>query len=121
MASRGGKGRVRVELDEARLRRRFEGNFDRAQVALDTQVLRDSTPYVPMDQGELTNSGERATEPGSGKVIWDKVYAWAQYNRLPNKSRDTHPLASVRWFEVAKAIKKKSWLALAKRIGGGNK
>lgn len=115
MSKRSG---VKVDIDFGRIERRLEGNVDQAQQILDSQVLKDSTPYVPMDTGNLAQSGVRATNIGSGEVVWDAPYAGRQYEGLPNKARDVHPLAVSRWFEAAKAVRKKVWLEVAKRAGG---
>lgn len=109
---------VEVRVDWAALKDRLGKNVDKAQAALDIQILKDCDPYIPWDQGELRNDGVRSTEPGSGFVRWLKSYAFRQYNSLPNKSHDAHPQAVLRWFEAAKAVKKEAWLRIAKRIGG---
>lgn len=118
MSSPRGKGGVTIDIDFDALERRFSRNAGQAQCALDTQVLKDCDPYLPYDSGNLRNSGIRATKPGTGKVIWNAVYTWVQYNLLPKKSHDTHPQATMRWFEAAKAVRKEAWLRVAKRIGG---
>ena len=116
MAARNG---VEVKVDWRALGEKLAKNTKLAQAALDLQILKDCDPYVPADTLNLRNSGIRATKPGSGQVIWDAVYAWAQYHGLPNKAHDKHPQAVLRWFEAAKAVRKDAWLRIAKRIGGG--
>jgi len=110
---------VRIDLDEVRLKRRLSGNADNAQKVLDLQVMKDCEPYVPADTMNLTRSAQRASDIGSGVVKWDGPYAAAQYYHLPSKSHNKHPLAVMRWFEAAKAVRKAVWLRVAKNAGGG--
>lgn len=112
---------VKIDVDWAKLQRELLDNVDKAQAQLDIQVLKDSTPYVPRDSGNLVRSGIAATHPGDGKVIWDAPYAESQYYGLPNKAQDRHPQAVRYWFEAAKAARKDAWLRVAKRIGGRRK
>lgn len=118
MASRSGKGGVTVDVDWGKLEGELLDGVKRGQAALDMQVLKDCDPYIPADSMNLRNSGVRATKPGDGKVIWDAVYAWIQYNALPSKAHDVHPQAVLRWFEAAKAVQKEAWLRVARRAGG---
>lgn len=106
--------RITGDFGAARLRR----NREQAQMILDTQVLKDTTPYVPRDTGTLAQSGQRASRLGSGKLEWDAPHARAQYYRLPNKARDKHPLAVMRWFEHSKSANKAAWVRVAKATGG---
>ncbi len=92
-------------------------NVEQAQKILDSQVMKDTDPYVPMDSGTLKDSAIRAsTTPG--EIVYDGPYAKAQYYGLPNKSKDKHPLAVKGWFEAAKAANKATWLRVAKKAGG---
>lgn len=109
---------VRIDIEWGRIESELVANVDKAQHVLDAQVLKDTTPYVPMDTGNLANSGVRATNIGSGSVTWDAPYAARQYYDAPNKANDVHPLATTFWFEAAKAACKATWLRVAKRAGG---
>lgn len=106
---------VTVDIDWAKLQRRFTGNVEQAQQALDSQILADTEPFVPFDQGDLARSGIRS-EPGF--IKWDTPYARKQYYDLPNKSRARHPAATTYWFEAAKALHRRKWIALVKKLGG---
>ena len=107
---------VRADVNWSRIQREFEnGTYPQAQKILDLQVLKDSTPYVPRDTGNLTQSGIRATDIGSGEVIWDAPYADEQYYGKPSKAKDVHPQAVMQWFEAAKAARKDAWMRVAKR------
>ena len=58
---------IDVQFDGGELLRRFEERGKTAQVWLDSEILRSTEPFVPMDQGDLIGSGVRGTVPGS---VW---------------------------------------------------
>jgi hypothetical protein len=97
-----------------KLKLRLGAGVTRSQQIIDTQVMKDSTPYVPFDTGTLANSVILGTDVGSGTVRWSAVYAEAQYKGMPNKSKAAHPLATTYWFEAAKAVNKDKWIRVAK-------
>ena len=105
-------------LDEHRIKGRYSKAKEKAQKWLDNEVLKDSEPYVPRKSGMLVKSGVLGTKLGSGKIIYNQVYARAQYYGLPNKSKAVHPKATKQWFESAKAEKKSKWLSGVKKIAG---
>ena len=89
---------------------RFSPIYQKAQKWLDNEVLKDSTPYVPMATGNLVGSGIRGTVIGSGKVIYNAPYAKScYYAKSRNFSKEKHPQASAQWFEKSKAAKGKAW------------
>ena len=49
------------------------------QVRVDEAVVRFSTPYVPFQSGVLADSPVRATQYGSGVVVWPGPYAHYMY------------------------------------------
>ena len=101
--------------------RRFNNQYDRAQMWLDNQVIQDSTPYVPMNTGALFKSAITGTELGSGEVVWDTPYARrCYYGENFNFRKDKHPHAQAYWFEAAKAANKATWIRTAKRKAGGS-
>jgi len=105
---------VRLSFDTNRVKKRILTRMSRVQAALDTQVLKDSNFYIPKDTGNLESSGVRGTIPGSGKVIWDSKYARKlYYNPQYNFSKDSNPNAAGKWFERAKARRKKQWRKIA--------
>lgn len=85
----------------------------KAQQFVDSEVLRLTDPYIPMDTGILKSSGIRHTKVGSGDVIWDTPYARRQY--FENKGSG---LRGQRWFHRMKADNKDTILNGAKRISG---
>lgn len=89
---------------------RFHPRYEAAQKFLDSEVLKDSAPYVPMRTGYLMNSGNSGTTIGSGKVVYNAPYARAMYyGNGMNFSKAKHPQACAQWFEKAKALKLDSW------------
>ena len=105
---------VTITLDKS-LRPRLHGAADRAQSVVDAQVMKDTAPYVPMDSGHL--SQDAVSNPAPGVIRWEGPYAANQYYNLPNKARDKHPLAVMRWFEAAKAANKTKWIRVAQKAG----
>lgn len=90
---------------------RFNKKYSAAQKFLDSEVLRDSAPYVPMRTGNLMNSGVTGTVIGSGKIEYNAPYAKCMYYGVGfHFSKDKHPQACAQWFEKAKAAKKDAWL-----------
>jgi len=84
-----------------------------AQKALDTQVLKDSNYFVPVDEHTLEKSGVIAS--AGGEVKWDTPYARKQYHEYEHKSTDVNSNARWKWFEWAKSLKLAVWLAIAKK------
>ena len=106
-----------VKVDMDRVLPRLIGNVERAQRILDSQVMADTSVYVPAESLNLRNEGIRASF-NPGEIEWPGPYAAKQYYEFPNKSTAVHPLASMRWFEVAKAANLAKWLRVAKKAGG---
>jgi hypothetical protein len=84
------------------------------QRVLDTQVLKDSNFFIPMDNHFLERSGILHSKLGEGLIKWQTVYARRlYYNPQYNFSKDKNPNAQGLWFEAAKALYKKKWLKMA--------
>ena len=95
-----------------RLRKRMES----IQPAFDTQVLKDSNYFAPMDTGNLKASGVTGSQIGSGILVWNTPYAKKMYYGVGyNFSKDSNPNARAKWFEEAKAQHLKSWEGMANR------
>jgi hypothetical protein len=71
----------------------------------------DTKPYVPYLSNALRASAELASVPEAGLLIYDTVYARAQYYGLPGK---TTPGTCMQWFEASKAANRYKWLEIAK-------
>jgi hypothetical protein len=92
---------------------RLNAVTEKAQFMLDQRVLADSNQFVPHDMGTLEESGILASE--GGQIEWDTPYARYQYYEAPNKSKDVNPRATMKWFEVAKRLYKKTWVSIAQK------
>lgn len=112
---------------------KWEGRYSRAQMFVDSEVLRLSSPYIPFQSGMLEKSGILGTTVGSGEVIWNAPYARYLYygkvmvGRAPKKLTDKNlkfhgaPMRGAFWFERMKKDKGKSILDGAAKIAGGVK
>lgn len=114
---------VTVHFNASELKNELTRNGRMAQVMLDDAVKRDTDPYVPMDTGMLARSAQTASPSGSGTVVYDTPYAHRLYYGLDFNFRKTHhPLATAQWFEAAKSVNEKRWIAEVERIlKGGNR
>ncbi|HFJ9375106.1 TPA: minor capsid protein [Bacillus nitratireducens] len=102
--------RVNVQVDTHQIESKVMEATQKAQFALDEQVLKDSNFYAPEDTTELIRSGVRFSEPGTGHVEWNTPYARRlYYNPQYNFSKDVNPNAQGLWFEAAKAAHLVDW------------
>lgn len=89
---------------------RFAPRYAKAQKFLDSEVLRGCGPFVPMRTGHLMKSGNTGTVIGSGKVIYNALYAKkCFYARNTRFSKDKHPKACAQWIVPAKAEHLQEW------------
>ncbi len=89
---------------------------EKAQFALDQQVLKDSNFYIPKDTGELERSGIRFSRPGEGHIEWSTPYARRlYYNPQYNFSKQPNPNSSGLWFEEAKARHVRDWARIVEQ------
>lgn len=95
-------------------------DFSGAQKFLDSEILRTTTPFVPMRSGALRKSGQLGTVIGSGEVVWNAPYAKRQYYSTAT-SRVYDAQCGAKWFERSKAQNKSAWIRGVKKIAGGGK
>lgn len=93
-------------------------NFPAAQKFVDSEVLRLSDKYVPMDKGTLKGSGTRHTRIGAGEVVYRTPYAKRLYYN-PQYNFQGAPTRGGYWFERMKNDSKAQILKGAARITGG--
>lgn len=125
---------------------RLEGNFNRAQYALDSSVMTSMVPYMPHRDGSFIQRtrAESAALAGSGTVIaaaapmgrflyqgkvmvdpvtgspWARKYAEKVLTTRNLKFSKSHnPKAQAKWFDAAKAQDGDSWVNLVKETAGG--
>lgn len=94
----------------------------KVQKTVDSEVLRRSDPYVPMDTGFLKKSGILGTKIGSGEVVYNAVYADKNYYHNAGKGKQGTARGGLRgrfWFERMKADHLPDILKSAKNTAGG--
>lgn len=92
--------------------------YSRAQMFLDSEVLRLSSAYVPIRTSMLQKSGILGTVIGSGTVQWIAPYSKKQYYDTAD-TRFYDALRGGHWFERMKADHGKALIAKTKEIAGG--
>lgn len=126
---------IDVQFDSDDLLRRFEQRRNTAQIWLDSEILRSTEPFVPMDQGDLIGSGVRGTVPGSGLIVYYSPYAHYHYvglvrvGRAPKKLTNRkmnysqlHQAGQERgsaWFDHSKKVNLAAWIAGVERAMKG--
>lgn len=125
---------------------RFEKQYEKAQYELDSTIMTDMQPYMPMQTGTFINvtKGLSAAIAGSGNVyaaappfgrfLYEgKVMVdpetnspWARPGAkkiVTNKDLDyfkgRHPEVTSHWFDTAKKNHGKSWVNKTKKTAGG--
>jgi hypothetical protein len=110
----------RVSIDSDSLQGKYEARAREAQAFLDSEVIRQSRPYVPFVQGTLANTVV-VEEPG--KIVYVQPYARRQYYGDSFDFTPTfHPDAGARWTDRAKASFLPEWKRGVESIlKGGNR
>lgn len=99
-------------------RQKWQGNYSRSQIFVDSEVLRLSEPFTPLQTSMLIKSGTLGTDIGSGEVKWIAPYSAAQYYGNKRTSSATGALRGGMWFERMKAVHKGTIISGAKRLAG---
>ena len=127
---------------------RIERNIEKAQYFLDSQVMTDMVPYMPMQTGNFIQRTREmsAAIAGSGKVVAaappmgrflyegkvmvgvDSHSPFARYgekkvvtDRDLQYSTAAHPKVEKKWFDAAKRDHGSDWVKMAKKVAGGAK
>lgn len=138
------KGDMTLDLDLSR----FEQSLEEAQLMLDSQIMADMLPYMPMQTGTFQNvtRAMSAAIAGSGKVVAaappmgrflyegkvmvgvDSHSPFARYgekkvvtDRDLQYSTAAHPKVEKKWFDAAKRDHGSDWIRMAKKVAGGGK
>lgn len=101
--------------------RRWPRQYTRAQMFVDSEVLRLSEPYTPLLTGTLIKTSILGTHIGSGLVEWIAPYSRDQYYLPKRPGSRTGPLRGPKWFERMKTVSGKTIIAGAKKIAGGGR
>ena len=110
-------GKAELTWNQGSLAKRQQ-NFQKAQIFVDSEVLRLCSPLVPFQTGMLDKSGKLGTEIGSGEVRYIAPYAAAQYYNTA-ESRPYDSQRGAKWFERMKVGHKKEIFIGARKIAGG--
>ena len=124
-------GTARLDWDPS-FTSKWQGNYDKAQQFVDSEVLRICDPKVPLQSSMLKKSGTLGTVIGSGEVDWIAPYARYQYygklmvgpapKTLTDIDLEYHsgePQRGAFWFERMKAESGAQIIAGAKQFAGG--
>lgn len=114
---------VRVKFDRAHFAARMAAGKNHCGPILAQQILDDSRPFTPHDQGTLEDSGRVEQIGEDYAATWNTVYAAYQwYGCWPDGSHvvrqhDTsiNAHASTQWAEHAKDAHGKEWDEVFKR------
>lgn len=114
---------VIVKLDRAHLAARMRAAKAHCGPILAQQILDDSRPFTPHDQGTLEDSGRVEQIGEDWAATWNTVYAAYQwYGCWPDGSHvvrhhDTsiNAQATTQWAEAAKDRYGKDWAIVAQR------
>ena len=117
---------IRIDFDISAidtLKEKLSSRRNKAQEVLDSAVMKDTDPFVPMRQGTLASSVLRSTKAGSGEVVYDTPYARHMYYGVhyrtgtPFKySTLKHPLACKEWVKASKAVNLEKWKREVKEV-----
>jgi hypothetical protein len=89
-----------------------------AQKFVDSEILRLSEPFTPMQTGSLIKSGQLGTDVGSGEVSWIAPYSRRQYYAARKPGSETGALRGPFWFERMRQVHGERIINGAKRIAG---
>lgn len=115
IVTKGGKAELVWNAD---FKPKWQRRYTRAQMFVDSEILRLSEPFTPKQTGMLVLSGTLGTQIGSGEVKWIAPYARAVYYRPGAIGRNTGPLRGNFWFSRMKAVYGRAIIAGAKRMAG---
>ena len=117
---------IRIDFDISAidtLKEKLSSRRNKAQEVLDSAVMKDTDPFVPMRQGTLASSVLRSTNAGSGEVVYDTPYARHMYYGVHYKtgtpfkySTLKHPLACKEWIKASKAVNMEKWKKEVKEV-----
>ena len=99
---------------------RLPGRRGIAHAALDSQIIKDTDPFVPFRTGMLASSPLRSSQPGI--IHYNTPYARSCYYGVGwNFRKAFHPQATWRWLEKSKPIWIKRWTRIVASILAGGR
>jgi hypothetical protein len=119
IVTKSGGSQLRFKLEyKQEFLGKWQRRYQNAQDYVDSEVLRLSEKYTPLQTGMLVKSGILGTDIGSGTVQWIAPYARKQYYSPRTPGSETGPLRGPFWFRRMKAVSGKRIVRGAKRIAG---
>lgn len=129
--------KVKVKFDGNKRMLEDRRKLTKCKKKLIIQVIKDTTPYVPMQEGELYKSAITNQNRYKDKIVWNGPYARFLYNGLlmvgvlsrrawarRGEVKETvkkalnygkkHPLAGPQWYLRSKDKNKNKWVKLTK-------
>lgn len=112
---------VKVTLDRAHLAARMRAGKEHCGPILAQQIIDDSRPFTPHDQGILESSARVERIGEDYAATWNTVYAAYQYygcwpdgsHRITQHDTSINPEASTQWAEKAKQRHGREWETVA--------
>lgn len=131
--------KVKVEFDKNKILSKEKLRKQKSKKALINQIIKDTTPYVPMQEGTLYQSAISNQTRYDDKIVWNGPYArflyfgkvmigkithraWAKEGEtkiVTNKALTygrTHPLAGPKWYERAKKACNVKWIKIVEGV-----
>ena len=105
---------VTIKTDRARIAARINAGIASAIPAVSEQALADCNEYCRVDQGQLKESSQTASDVKAGKLAWNTPYARRVYY-TGTPSKDQNPNASLMWCETAHDAHGKEWNEIAQK------
>lgn len=108
---------VTVKFDRAHLTARMKAAKDHVGPIMAQQILDDSRPFTPHDQGTLEDSGRPEKIGDDWAATWNTVYAAYQYygcwpdgsHRITQHDTSINARATTQWAEAARNEYGKDW------------
>ncbi len=97
----------------------WQHRYSAAQQFVDSEVLRQCEPYIPLLTGMLIKSGILGTEVGSGLVQWIAIYSHYQYYLKRKPGTQTGALRGPFWFQRWKEVGGERLVKQARKMAGG--
>ena len=130
--------KIKVQFDGSKRLFKDRRKLATCREKLISQVIKDTTPYVPFSEGNLYESAITNQRRYKNKIVWTGPYArflykglvmvgirsrraWARKGEVKetiNKALSygkKHPLVGKEWYTRAKRKYKKEWVKLTKR------
>lgn len=114
---------IKVNVNTKAIVQKFDGVTKEVIPLLTEEIYNDTQEYVKYRDGILAASAQLHSRFKEGLIIWKTPYAARQYWEIQTAYPTHNPLATWKWFHVAKAAHLEKWIkkarALFKMLNGG--